>query len=702
MTAAPTPASPSPEEQKKQELPAHVLAARGWARKVFGAPGGIEKLVTDYSSDRITIVRIATQISGPGEAPRIEVRLEPTRDVARAYPKLLLPVFLEPAELPGLKETHMVNSTGEIPKKGMPLEDAELFRAYRPKLDPRVIASQQYLRFDVYAHWLAYETAGARGEVRQWGTEFEEPSSPMAAGPVRRRLKLWALASTLVFVTVPFVWFVSTTRSAYLAKTNFVLLGILGAAAFFFCMFLGGLLRAWSTKGMRRPRVLDILMLLFAVGTTAGMFTAKSTFAPKASDARDAIRDGNLALAERVIGAMQEVGGTEVECRALLEDIDYARTQKLSGDERLAKLELIAAQPGAHAAEATQEVRTIRIQKLNALANAGNAKELQRLLDTQFAGSSDDDILELRARAYDSEYEQCDNDACRYIAAQKASRAHASPARSSRVANLRGQLVSAMTYDDSLPETMLQRIKKLRSLEDKAKEISPLVKDDPDLLGRMSAITRKSADLREQAAILGVDFEIVKVLYPNLEGKDGRAFFSIEDAVVHFAFEKKVDVTSGLYVAPSTEAARKKGLSAQYRVMQLLQKAVGKPVTIPPPPGSDLVDVHWKENNVPLHARFLEKRLIELRVGEASASENLTLRPSALKPPPPKPAPVHAEIIAVPGGDLIIDGVFVGRDMHKARMAPGEHEIVVQNRFLGELKRTINVTEETSRYLVTW
>jgi hypothetical protein len=259
-----------------------------------------------------------------------------------------------------------------------------------------------------------------------------------------------------------------------------------------------------------------------------------------------------------------------------------------------------------------------------------------------------------------------------------------------------------MTYDDSLPETMLQRIKKLRALEDKAKEISPLVKDDPDLLGRMAAITRKSADLREQVAILGVDFEIVKEIYPNLETKDGRAFFSIEDAVVHFAFEKKVDVTSGLYVAPSTEAARKKGLSAQYRVMQLLQKAVGKPVTIPPPPGGELVDVHWKENNVPLHARFLDKRLIELRVGEASASENLTLRPSTLKPPAPKPAPVNAEIIVVPGGDLIIDGVFVGRDMHKARLAPGEHEVVVQNRFLGELKRAVNVAEDNTRYVVTW
>lgn len=702
MTAAPTPASPTPEEQKKQELPAHVLAARGWARKVFGAPGGIEKLVTDYASDRVTIVRIATQINGPGEPPRIEVRLEPTRDVARAYPKLLLPVFLEPGELPGLKETHLVTSAGEIPKKGMPMEDAELFRAYRPKLDPRVIAGQQYVRFDVFAHWLAYETAGARGEVRQWGTEFEEPSSPMAAGPIRRRLKLWALSSAVIFALVPVLWLLSTTRNAYLAKTNFILLGILGGAAFCFCMFIGGLLRSWSTKGMRRPRVIDVLMLLLALGTTAGMFTAKASFAPKAADAKEAIREGNLPLAERVIGAMQETGAPEADCRALLEDVDFARVQKLSGDERLAKLELIAAQTGSHSAEAAQEVRTIRLQKLSALANAGNDKELQRLLDTQFASANDDEVLELRARAFDLEYDKCDNDACRYIAAQKASRAHASPARSSRVAHLRGQLVSAMTYDDSLPETMLQRIKKLRALEDKAKEISPLVKDDPDLLGRMAAITRKSADLREQVAILGVDFEIVKEIYPNLETKDGRAFFSIEDAVVHFAFEKKVDVTSGLYVAPSTEAARKKGLSAQYRVMQLLQKAVGKPVTIPPPPGGELVDVHWKENNVPLHARFLDKRLIELRVGEASASENLTLRPSTLKPPAPKPAPVNAEIIVVPGGDLIIDGVFVGRDMHKARLAPGEHEVVVQNRFLGELKRAVNVTEDNTRYVVTW
>lgn len=79
--------------------------------------------------------------------------------------------------------------------------------------------------------------------------------------------------------------------------------------------------------------------------------------------------------------------------------------------------------------------------------------------------------------------------------------------------------------------------------------------------------------------------------------------------------------------------------------------------------------------------------------------------PSPVTPaPPPPPRPAAVSFVAYPGGRISIDGQVVGRDATATlTLRPGSHTIRVENRFLGEEIRTVELTEgQTGVIEIDW
>jgi hypothetical protein len=68
----------------------------------------------------------------------------------------------------------------------------------------------------------------------------------------------------------------------------------------------------------------------------------------------------------------------------------------------------------------------------------------------------------------------------------------------------------------------------------------------------------------------------------------------------------------------------------------------------------------------------------------------------------PKAAELH--FFAFPGGEILVDGKSVGYDASgPVKLKPGSHEITIKNRFLGEHKQTLEVSEgQTGKIVLNW
>ncbi|HET9621432.1 MAG TPA: hypothetical protein VFP84_08710 [Kofleriaceae bacterium] len=78
--------------------------------------------------------------------------------------------------------------------------------------------------------------------------------------------------------------------------------------------------------------------------------------------------------------------------------------------------------------------------------------------------------------------------------------------------------------------------------------------------------------------------------------------------------------------------------------------------------------------------------------------------PQAYVAPPPPPKPAHVSLVALPGGQLFLDGKLIGRDASPVlTLKPGSYAIRVVNRFLGEHAVEIDVSEgQTGTIPIHW
>ena len=68
------------------------------------------------------------------------------------------------------------------------------------------------------------------------------------------------------------------------------------------------------------------------------------------------------------------------------------------------------------------------------------------------------------------------------------------------------------------------------------------------------------------------------------------------------------------------------------------------------------------------------------------------------------PKAAEVQLVAFPGGEILIDGKSVGYDATGTlKVKPGSHEITVKNRFLGEHKETLELSEgQTGKIVLNW
>lgn len=636
------------------------------------------------------------------EERKTDLKITPGEGVARAYPRLAVSTPLEPGEMADFRELgYAVCPNGPLARGQLPVEEEEVFKANRPRIDPSCerVLRQEYGRWAVVSRTMTYETCGLSGEIVQWGARFE----PQTPTPIRRRLLFWAIGTGVALLVGAVLWLLFSVRVAYMATANVLVAATLGVAAIGFSGVVGSALRVWRPSGLGKLRAIDfVLGAVFVLGL-AGTAATKIATKPRIAEAREAIQQGNYAQAEKVMAALQATGTSDEDIAGLRDDIEWNEARKAEGDARMAKMEIIAGKKNAHSPDAIAEIREMNVGKVKRLLVAKDSEGAHKAIDALFPASQEPDVLELRARAYDVEFEACQTDGCRYIAGQKAARTAVSPARSSRIADIRSKLIAALFFDDRSMETTLMKLRRLRAAEEKAREISPIVKDDPELLARITDITRKTGELRESVHVLGVSPEMIAELYGATKEVPGGVLVEQGELQAYFPLDA-AGVTAGLYLVGGTEAVRKAGLGAQYKLGTFLSKAAGRPVQMPSPPKGDFADVpvSWKEGATSIEARYLDGKLMEVRVADGSPAPPSKTKPPTPKPPPPKSSPVSAHVAAFPGGAIAIDGVLVGRDSVTLKLLPGSHEIQIVNRFLGEKKESFEVTNEKPNHTVVW
>lgn len=81
-----------------------------------------------------------------------------------------------------------------------------------------------------------------------------------------------------------------------------------------------------------------------------------------------------------------------------------------------------------------------------------------------------------------------------------------------------------------------------------------------------------------------------------------------------------------------------------------------------------------------------------------------TPTPAPYVPPPPPPKPATVSFVALPGGRISIDGVVMGNDATSTLvLKPEGHQVRVENRFLGEHKATIYLSDgQTGVVTIEW
>ncbi len=636
------------------------------------------------------------------EEPKTEILLHPDMHIAGAYPRLAEPVFLDSHELEAddVDEVAFLDVTEPIRAEMLPVYEAKRFPLLRSRLDPRTtrVRRQQYVRWSAPRCALVYTTCGMEGEIIQWGKAFEYPSS--AKEPVLRRLRTWSLASILWALVMFGLWLLVTVRVPYFATTNTTIGTLLFVGFIAAVLTTGGVLRGWRPGGKVRVRVMDLVTAgLVLVMLVAALGVRKASM-PRLSAAKEAIAAGKIAEGERLMAALAMTGTTESELAPLREDVDFARAKELPSAERFKRMQEIAQHPGAHTAAAQAEVRDYRLLEMRLLVAKKKPAPVLARLDELFPDSQDPDVLEVRAQAFDLEFDACDNDACRYVTGQKAARASPTPARKSRVTELRGRFMVMLEEDADSFLTKIQRLKQLRAIEERAKELAPLIPDDPDLLARITKVQQRVAREREQQPILGSERDLLREIFGDIGG-DAKPRLVFEDVTVYFSMDPGGGA-DGLYITGTTPEVRAKGITTPYRVLSVVQKICGKPVNLPPAPtGTSPGPVVWKEGGVRMEARYDAGKLVELRVAGAMASNPKEKLPGR-KNLPLKPPPQKVRVLAYPGGDIAIDGILAGRDVVELKLAPGDHELVVTNPFTGEHRETFTVADTEKEVKAVW
>ncbi len=640
---------------------------------------------------------------------RLDVRVLPEGKLTELYPQLAEPKILSRSELSPFVVYGATLANGLVSSGSLALEEYERLQRHRPPVDTRLerVSQQQYVRFSAVRRELAFEMAGQRGRLVLSGARCAVEVGPDTLKPIRARTLFWAVGALAWALVLAALFILLRGTPVYFHASNVILSVLLGVAYLGLVGGTGAALRMLGTRfKIQRPLPTELAYPLVIVGAFVGISVAHAGSRPSVAEAHAAIAAGAGARAAVVIDALESVGTEPSEVAALRDDLAMLEAEKLKGDERVARLDDIAAQGGTRAADAHKLAREDKLKRVRALVADKKLTDALDLADHIFVGADRElpEVLEVRGAVYDAELAQCGSDPCRFVAARKAERAAPSPERSARTRDLRVKLLDAVAMaDDRTTESTLSRLRRARQLDTAAQAVAGVVGDDTELAEKVRAAQRWAQKAREAVPLIGSDRAVLNELLGKIDDDDGRLHTVIEGVAVYLSMDKRAEVVSGVYLVGETKDSRQQGVKIDYLPSVLLARALGHPAQVAPPPKPaptskepPVTQTAWNESGIPIVARWRDGLFVELRVGDANPGG---------PPPPPRPGAygrvAQLRVTAYPGGLITVDGVAYGRDaVGPIRVRPGKHEVKVKNRFLGDNVHPIEVKEGQNEEIV--
>lgn len=529
--------------------------------------------------------------------------------------------FLSPQDLQQFLPFVTVQHTGPIPWGALEGKDAEALARIAPAVDPRLerVRAQQFLTFGVVRRDVRYEMCGVTGTVALSGATLVGARTPDAVRPIRRRLMILA-ATTLILSVLTISWYASFGGpTEYFAASNgwitaVLILGVAAALAATSSVLrrLRPGFRWWPSN--RLEHVFAAVFIVAFASTPLLSFISR----PEVSEARAAIAAGKLKRAGILVEALKATRSS-ADVTEVSDELTIAAADRLSGDERITKLDEAAGHAGPRAEEARARARKARVDAVQAALTARQPAEALIRLDRWSSELANvPEAPGLRAQANDQKAASCTDVACRFLAARSANTALTSPARSQALSLARQQVLTALAPTEASDPTGLTRLRALRTAA---------------ALGRVMLEAALDAELsgKAKAATAAVDAELAKVLLIGAtvavvnevldRPKTGSPLTGWPELTGIAVYPAEVaGRCAGLYVVGAAQGAR--SLSGKEPGLQrLLMQATGRPTAaIQPRPKSPKAQEvsKWTEGTTPVLARWNGEALMELRIGAAA------------------------------------------------------------------------------------
>ena len=541
--------------------------------------------------------------------------------IVTAHQQLLEGRFLAEADLEAFTVLGVTSESGPMPPDRY-RDSSELLRHTLATIDGRIerIANQQIVQFGAVRRDVSYEMAGRLGTIVLSGNALVGAVTRAAVAPIRQRRNLWIGSAAGVALAS---WLLAghfKGESAYFTVVNSRLTLLWLVTLAFAIPAIGAGIRAVRPKfkfGFFSPteKVSGGCAAVFGI-----LMIATGAFGqPSIRGAEKALAAQDTKHAREIINGMKERGTLGPEGLDAEDSVAIAEAVTLPVEERVTRLDAVAARGGKHATEARASARQVRLEALRtALANRDGATVVA-LTDHWFKGvwSSDDEVRALRASAHDVAFASCKDEPCRLQAAQLAQRALGSEERKQRTEDARSKLMLSLVTTEPAVKDKLQRLKYLRELETIAAQTISIGDADAELAQRATAARDWAHRERAKVPLVGSSLAIVEELLGQAAQTAGKiASVSLGQTVAYLSLGED-KTCRGVYATGATAFSRAFD-SGTWSADHLLSQAVGQTTKVKAPTPEGAVTSRWYEVSTQVVARFNAGKLVELRIGDAT------------------------------------------------------------------------------------
>jgi hypothetical protein len=512
-----------------------------------------------------------------------------------------------------------LDAHGPVPADGKEGIHSPLLHEHASSLEPRLerISFQQYLKFAVVRRDATYEMCGASGVLVLSGCDLLGAQTPKALRPIHRRLYLWLASAFVLLIATGAFATALLGPTAYFARANAAVLAVSLTGAALAVVFLGAALRALRPGfkfGMFKPfERLAGLGVLSAV-CVAGIVGLVGR--PRVAEVQRALSAGDIPRAHLVVEALVATKGETPDVREAENAVMLADSEKLSGEGKLKILDQVASRGGSRAGQAAKAARAERLLEIQQAIDRKKTVDAVAEIDRWFPNwKTEPDVASKRALADDVAYSACSDDPCRYANATEANVALSTPERTARAEASKAAILSILSFSENSGEPVLDRLQRLRTVITVATSPAIATSSDAEVPEKAKTATEWARGERSNVALMNADEAVASELLGSLTERDSKIATATVDGVgVSLSLDSQKKCR-GIYMVGPTSGARQLDANVE-ATTRLLSQAVGHAVTIKP--AGTAATSRWSEGPTPVLARWKDRQLMELRVGDAT------------------------------------------------------------------------------------